>query len=105
MISAQIDRDTRIIRAESYNIQRLQSAAAEQYRSQKKSQEEARKRIAAAIGEAKAFEVLRQTVRENEELYTFRRRQEALQTNLKGRDLFIIDHRLEEEGAQLWIQE
>ena len=105
VISAQIDRDTRIIRAESYNIKRLQSAAAEQYRAQNKSQEESRKRIATAIGEAQSFEVLRQTVRQNEELYIFRRRQEALQRNLKGRDLFIIDHRLEQEGAQLWIQE
>ena len=59
--------------------------------------------LASATGEAMSFEALRQTVRSQESLYRFRRRQENLQQSIKGRSIIILDHRLESQGATLWI--
>jgi len=105
VISAQIDRDTKIIRAETHHRQSLRKVELLQYSEQVKANQSALERVSAAVGEARTFEGLRQSVRQDEALYLFRRRQEALEKNLQGRDLLIIDHRLEKQGAQLWIQE
>jgi len=59
--------------------------------------------LARASGSALSFEALRQTVRSQESLYRFRRRQENLQQSIAGRNLVILDHRLESQGATLWI--
>ena len=77
----------------------------EGYEERLQAEQKALQRTALAVGEAEAFDGLHQKVRKNEELYLFRRRQEALEKNIQGRDLLIIDHRLEKQGAQLWIKE
>jgi regulator of protease activity HflC (stomatin/prohibitin superfamily) len=105
VISAQIDKETRVIRAETYKIQSISLAEKESYSEKSSAEQDSLLRTSEAIGEAKSFDSLRQTVRQDEQLYMFRRRQEALEKNLQGRDLVIIDHRLEKQGAQLWIQE
>jgi regulator of protease activity HflC (stomatin/prohibitin superfamily) len=105
VVSAQIERDTRIIRAETYQKRSLRNVGTEGYEDRLQAQREALQRTALATGEAEAFDGLHQKVRQNEDLYLFRRRQEALEKNIQGRDLLIIDHRLEKQGAQLWIKE
>jgi regulator of protease activity HflC (stomatin/prohibitin superfamily) len=105
VVSAQIERDTRIIRAQTYEKKSLRRVEAEAYSEKIKAEMSSLERIAVATGEAEAFEGLYQKVRKNEDLYLFRRKQESLEKNIQGRDLLIIDHRLEKQGAQLWIQE
>lgn len=105
VISAQIDQRTRIIRAESYRRSSLPSARSEQYMEIRKSHAEAVRRVAEATGEAHSFNGLYATVYSEPELYRFRRAQEALESQLKGQKIFIIDHRIEESGGTLWIQD
>ena len=104
VISAQIDKDTKVLRAEGYRLQMIPRAEKEALISENQAREFWAKKRAGAVGEAFQFEALRQTVRQNTELYLFRKRQEALEKNLKGCDLVIIDHRLEPAGAEIWIQ-
>jgi len=105
VVSAQIERDTRIIRAETYQKRSLRNVDTEGYEERLQAEQKALQRTALAVGEAEAFDGLHQKVRQNADLYLFRRRQEALEKNIQGRDLLIIDHRLEKQGAQLWIKE
>ena len=104
VISAQIDKDTKVLRAEAYRLQALPKAEKEALIAQNQAKEFWATKRAEAIGQAFQFEVLRENVRQNTPLYLFRKRQESLEKNLKGRELMIIDHRLEQAGAELWIQ-
>ena len=65
----------------------------------------ASKRKAEAVGEAYAFEGLYATVYSDLALYEFRRAQETLSEQLKGKKVVVVDHRIEQEGATLWIKE
>ena len=104
VVSAQIDQVTKVLRAEGYQMQWVPKIQAEHYTALSKAEQNAMLQIAQAKGEAYAFEALRNTVRGNEKLYRFRLKQENLQENLQGKSLMIIDHRLEEQGADLWIE-
>ena len=57
------------------------------------------------MGEAYAFEGLYATVYSDLALYEFRRAQETLSEQLKGKKVVVVDHRIEQEGATLWIKE
>jgi membrane protease subunit HflK len=105
VISAQIDRDTKVLRAEGYRLQALPRVEKEALIAKNQAKEYWASKRAGAVGESFQFEALRQSVRQNTELYLFRKRQESLERNLKGRSLVIIDHRLEQAGAEVWIQE
>jgi len=102
-VSAQISRDTDRVSAEAYKTGRLSSARTERLSTLASAQATAAERRAAAVGEAAAFEGLRATVRTDEQQYRFRRRVEALEDNLQGRPLVLIDDRIERDGAELWF--
>ena len=104
VISAQIDKDTKVLRAEAYQLQMIPRAQKEALIAKNQAKEFWAEKHAAAVGETFKFESLRQNVRQNTGLYLFRRKQESLEKNLKGRDLIIIDYRLEDAGAEIWIQ-
>ena len=104
VISAQIDRDTKVLRAEGYRLQAIPRAEKEALIAKNQAREYWAVKRAGAVGESFQFESLRQSVRQNTGLYLFRKRQESLERNLKGRSLVIIDHRLEQSGAEIWIQ-
>ena len=103
VVSAQIDQQTKVLRAEQYQLSTLPRTRAKSIRSIEDAKQESVLGLASATGEAVSFEALRQTVRSQESLYRFRRRQENLQQSIKGRDIVILDHRLESQGATLWI--
>ena len=103
VVSAQISRDTDRVSAEAYKTGRLSSARTERLSTLASAQATAAERRAAAVGEAAAFEGLRATVRTDEQQYRFRRRVEALEDNLQGRPLVLIDDRIERDGAELWF--
>lgn len=104
VVSAQIDQLTKRYRAEQYQLSSIPKERAEQLRQIEKSKQSALTQLAAAKGEAVGFEALRQTVRGAQDLYRFRVRQDNLEKSIAGRSLIVLDHRLEEQGAALWIQ-
>ena len=105
VVSSQIDRQTRVIRAEAYRKSRIPTANAEKMAVLSEAKGFAFKRKAEAVGEAYAFEGLYATVYSDVALYEFRRAQETLSEQLKGKKVVVVDHRIEQEGATLWIKE
>lgn len=104
VVSAQIDQLTKRYRAEQYQLSSIPKERAEQLRQIEKAKQAALTQQATAKGEAVGFEALRQTVRGAQDLYRFRVRQDNLEKSIAGRTLIVLDHRLEEQGAALWIQ-
>ena len=104
VVSAQIMRDTERIGAAAYRTGRMSEARREVVREVAIAEALAAERRASAVGEAEAFLGLRARVRTAEADYRFRRRMEALATNLDGRSLVILDHRLERDGMAVWLQ-
>ncbi|MAA78371.1 MAG: hypothetical protein CL916_03860 [Deltaproteobacteria bacterium] len=105
VVSAQIDQQSTIIRAQAYRIKSIPRAKIEAQEERVDAQKEAMERISKAKGEAQAFRGLYETVNSDRELYLFQRRLDVLKKNLKGRRMTIIDHALEKEGATLWIED
>lgn len=103
VVSAQIDQKTKVLRAEQYQLSILPRTRAKSIVNVEQAKQVSVLNLATATGESMSFESLRQTVRSQESLYRFRRRQENLQQSIKGRDIVILDHRLEGQGATLWI--
>ena len=103
VVSAQIDQQTKVLRAEQYKLSILPKTRATAIVNVEKAKQTAALGLASANGEAISFDALRQTVRSQESLYRFRRRQENLQQSIKGRNIVVLDHRLESQGATLWI--
>ena len=103
VVSAQIDQQTKVLRAEQYQLSILPKTRAKSIVNVEKAKQASVLNLASATGEAMSFEALRQTVRSQESLYRFRRRQENLQQSIKGRNIVVLDHRLESQGATLWI--
>ena len=63
----------------------------------------AAERRAESVGEAEAFLGLRAQVRTAEANYRFRRRMDAMAANLTGKRVVVLDHRLERDGAAVWL--
>ncbi len=103
VVSAQIDQQTSVLRAEQYQLSTVPKTRAKLVSNVEKAKQSSVLNVATATGEAVSFEALRQTVRSQESLYRFRRRQENLQQSIKGRNIVVLDHRLESQGATLWI--
>ena len=103
VVSAQIDQQTTVLRAEQYQLSSLPKVRAKAFQTVERAKQERALSLASATGEAISFEALRQTVRTAESLYRFRKRQENLQQSIAGRNIVILDHRLESQGATLWI--
>ena len=104
VVSAQIDVLTKQYRAQQYQLQSIPKARATTISEIEKAKQEAANLIASAKGEAASFEGLRQTVRQAQDLYRFRIRQDNLQKTISGKSVIILDHRLEQQGATLWIE-
>jgi membrane protease subunit HflK len=104
VVSAQIDVLTKKYRAEQYRLQSLPKARAEKVTGIELAKQDAAHLLASARGESASFEGLRQTVRQAQDLYRFRVRQDNLQKIITGKSVIILDHRLEQEGATLWIE-
>lgn len=105
VVSAQIDQLTKRYRAEQYQLSSIPKERAVKLRKIEKAKQVSLTQQAAAKGEAVGFEALRQTVRGAQDLYRFRVRQDNLEESIAGRSLIVLDHRLEKQGAALWIQQ
>ena len=105
VISAQIDVQTQKIRSDLDHFERTSRAKIERNVTVNFAQAQAEKKQATARGEAASFDALRAQVRTAQDLYEFRRRTEALEKQLKGRRLIIIDDKIEKQGGTLWIQD
>ena len=104
VVSAQISQKSTLLNAQVASYQQLSRAQTQAFVRRNKEKGLAAKQLSMAAAEAATFQGLYQSVYSSLELYEFRLRQEALQRNLKGRELILIDHRFEEEGGVLWIE-
>jgi regulator of protease activity HflC (stomatin/prohibitin superfamily) len=102
VVSAQIAGETDRIAADAYRTGRLSEARRDVVRDAALASAVAAERRAEAVGEASAFLGLRAQVRTAEADYRFRRRMEALATNLEGKQVVVLDHRIERDGVAVW---
>ena len=103
VVSAQLDRTTFVIEAETYREVALPMASAFAL-SETRSAEAARlPRVAAATGEALAFRSLAAQHRLNPNLFRFRKRLETFEGLLQQQPHHVIDARIERDGGAIWI--
>ena len=103
VISAQIISTSIVLHANAAREQLLPKSQAEQNTAKQKALGDAKKIIAQAQGEAIAFTRLQESVDVLGSLYIFEAQHKAIRESLKGRRCTIIDHRIERDGAALWI--
>ena len=96
VVSAQIDQQSTIIRAEAYRIKSIPRATIEAREQRVDAQKEAMERISKAKGRHRPSRFVRNRV-PRRSLYLFQRRLDVLKKNLKGRRMTIIDHELEKD--------
>lgn len=104
VVSAEIDRQTRVVRARAAAAQGLPQARAEAHRARSEAEAAAVLRLAGARADAAAFEGLRASARGDEALYRLRRQLEAIELQLSDTPLIILDHRIEGQGGELWLK-
>jgi regulator of protease activity HflC (stomatin/prohibitin superfamily) len=103
VVSAEIERETRAARARTYQEATVPAAQTEATRRVQEAEAEGARRLADANGSAVRFLATLGASRTGPELFRFRRRLEALEEGLAGRNLFIVDHRLRTDAGELWI--
>jgi len=104
VISAQIDEQTRVVRARAAAALTVPEARSAALQATSRAAAEAAQRRSTAQADALAFEALRVSARGHEGLYRLRRRLEAQEKHLKDKPLVIIDHRIEAQGGELWLR-
>jgi membrane protease subunit HflK len=104
VVSAQIDEQTRIVRAQAAAALSVPAARSAAMQATSLAQADAARRVSAAQAAAAAFLGLRAAARGDEDLYRLRRRLEAQERHLKDKPLVILDHRIEGQGGELWLR-
>ncbi|MFC1474673.1 protease modulator HflK [bacterium] len=103
VISAQVDKVTRIINANVYSERTLPRTRAEALWTVNGAKAQKTTRLTDAKGEAIKFTTLEKQYSVSPELFRMRRRMETLEKSLKMKPLYIIDDRIEGVGGSLWI--
>jgi regulator of protease activity HflC (stomatin/prohibitin superfamily) len=103
VVSAEIERETRAVRARVARETAVPAAETEAVRVVREAEAEAARRLADAVGAAAGFQAALGASRASPELFRFRRRLEALEDGLAERSLFVVDHRLRTGAGELWI--
>ena len=102
VVSSQIDERSIVIQAETHRRRSLPKADSDRNVALSQAEAEAVQRRAESVGEAAAFNGLRVSVREAEELYVSPAGGNLEQ--IAGRSIVIVDDRIEADGGELWIQ-
>ncbi|MFT4626323.1 MAG: regulator of protease activity HflC (stomatin/prohibitin superfamily) [Myxococcota bacterium] len=103
VVSAQIARETAVIRANAYRLRQVPSAETQALLEIDEARAVHAKARGTAVGEAEAFRALVDSYVASPDLFRFRRRMETLEYNLAERELTIVDRRFEAEGGHLWV--
>jgi regulator of protease activity HflC (stomatin/prohibitin superfamily) len=103
VVSAEIERETRIAGARVDREATLPAAEADAARETREAEGEAARRLADARGAAAGFLAARSAARAAPELFRLRRRLEAVEEALTDRSLFVVDHRLQSASGAFWI--
>ena len=103
VVSAQVDRKTSIIRASAYKMETIPKAEAEALWTINNSLSNKATRLAGARGEAVQFKTLEESYKLSPKMFRTRKKLEGLEEALKLKRVFIIDDRLEKDGARMWL--
>lgn len=103
VVSAEVARRTIVARAQEDRERTLPAAAAEAEAEVMTAQAAAALGLADAAGGASAFMAALGQYKVAPDLFTFRRRLEALEDGAAGLGLFVVDRRVAVESRELWI--
>ena len=101
--SAQLFKVTAVVSANAYRTGTVAAAETEVDRRLQAARADAATQLARAAGEAWGFRALASQYRATPGEFFFRRRLEALEQGLKGRQFTIVDRRIQRDGGQLWL--
>ena len=104
VVSAQIQAETSVIEAHAQAARTLSVARSAGIERVASSKAAALERRSAASVEAAGFTGLRASIAADPALFRLRHRLERVERALQGQRVLIIDHRIEQEGGELWIQ-
>ncbi|MEM9068930.1 MAG: protease modulator HflK [Myxococcota bacterium] len=105
VVSAQHEQEARVLSAAAYRTKAEQVAQSTALEIESEAKQGGTLRLAMARGEAAGFTALSDAHRAEPSLFRFRRRLESLERGLSGRNLNLIDTRIEQDGGSLWFSE
>jgi regulator of protease activity HflC (stomatin/prohibitin superfamily) len=103
VVSAQLGKTTASVAAQAYRNGLVPKAEAEAYAAENAARADGAEDLGKAAGEAFAFRKLESVYRAAPGDYRFRRRLEALETQLDGRPFTVLDERIQRDGGELWL--
>jgi regulator of protease activity HflC (stomatin/prohibitin superfamily) len=103
VVSAEIERETRVARARVAQETTLPAAQTDSVRVVREAEADAARRLADAQGAAAGFRAALSAARRAPTLFRFRRRLEALEAGLADRRVYVVDRHLRTGGGELWI--
>jgi regulator of protease activity HflC (stomatin/prohibitin superfamily) len=103
VVSAEINKVTRVVAAQVYRNQTVPAAEAAVLMYENIARAKAANDLARAAGEAWSFRTLESQYRASPEEYFFRRRLEALEKGLADKHFTVVDSRFQRDGGELWL--
>jgi len=105
VVSAGIERRTRVFEGRSYRGRELPRASSDAARQLADAESERVRRVEGARGFAESFTAQDAWYRAAPRLFTTRRRLEAMERHLNGRRFTVIDDRIQRDGGAVWMLE
>ena len=103
VVSAELGKTTAAVVARADRNELVPRAQMEADNVENAARIDAKEALGKAVGEASAFRVLASAYRDAPDVYRFRRRLEALETDLDGRPITVVDERIQRDGGGLWL--
>lgn len=104
VVSAELDKTTAKVNAESFRNQTVPAAEAEVVERLNGARADSATTLGTAAGEAWSFRTLESQFLAEPQEYFFRRRLETLESGLEGKSFIIIDSRIQRDGGELWLK-
>ena len=103
VVSAELRKTTAVVEAQTYRNSTLSGAQGALLVDRNAARGAGAEALGTAAGEAWSFRTLEAQFRAAPEEFFFRRRLETLEKGLAGRNVTVIDGRIERDGGEIWI--
>ena len=105
VVSAELGKVTAVVNAQVFRNQMLPEAEASVLTNENTARAEGAQALALSAGQAWSFRTLESQYHAAPEEYFFRRRLEALEKDLTGRNFTVVDSRIQRDGGDLWLMQ
>lgn len=103
VVSAELRKRTVVVDAQTFRTTTMSEAESAVLVGHNAARAAGAQALGTAAGEAWSFRTLESQVRAAPDEYLFRRRLETLESGLAGRNVTVVDGRIQRDGGELWI--